>query len=221
MSQFWNQLKDRVQARGAQANSTIGIIGGADGPTAVFVSTKPDSWLGTLLGLLPWGTGIISAGLLLGWCHKDKKRLLLPMILLPLAAPLGRSRLLFKQRQCGRRPGICRRSPCPVPCCAQRRPTRSAPGCGSARPRWYGLWRCCSAAAHPELHPCAAPYNKSRSIPAKRLWKHSGYFLKKRLITTNRCNGFNGAAHPLLREQALGRPVCFCVRDTMNINLCL
>ena len=65
MSQFWNQLKDRVQARGAQANSTIGIIGGADGPTAVFVSTKPDSWLGTLLGLLPWGTGIISAGLLL------------------------------------------------------------------------------------------------------------------------------------------------------------
>lgn len=55
MSQFWNQLKDRVQARGAQANSTIGIIGGADGPTAVFVSTKPDSWLGTLLGLLPWG----------------------------------------------------------------------------------------------------------------------------------------------------------------------
>ena len=73
MSQFWNQLKDRVQARGAQANSTIGIIGGADGPTAVFVSTKPDSWLGTLLGLLPWGTGIISAGLLLGWCHKDKK----------------------------------------------------------------------------------------------------------------------------------------------------
>lgn len=65
MSQFWNQLKDRVQAREAQANSTIGIIGGADGPTAVFVSTKPDSWLGTLLGLLPWGTGIISAGLLL------------------------------------------------------------------------------------------------------------------------------------------------------------
>ena len=65
MSQFWNQLKDRVQARGAQANSTIGIIGGADGPTAVFVSTKPDSWLGTLLGFLPWGTGIISAGLLL------------------------------------------------------------------------------------------------------------------------------------------------------------
>ena len=63
MNQFWNQLKDRVQARGAQANSTIGIIGGADGPTAVFVSTKPDSLLGALLGLLPWGTGIISAGL--------------------------------------------------------------------------------------------------------------------------------------------------------------
>ena len=89
MSQFWNQLKDRVQVRGAQANSTIGIIGGADGPTAVFVSTKPDSWLGTLLGLLPWGTGIISAGLLLGWCHKDKKRLLLPMILSTVGCAVG------------------------------------------------------------------------------------------------------------------------------------
>lgn len=89
MSQFWNQLKDRVQARGAQANSTIGVIGGADGPTAVFVSTKPDSLLGTLLGLLPWGTGIISAGLLLGWCHKDKKRLLLPMILSAVGCAVG------------------------------------------------------------------------------------------------------------------------------------
>ena len=89
VSQFWNQLKDRVQARGAQAKSTIGIIGGADGPTAVFVSTKPDSWLGTLLWLLPWGTGIISAGLLLGWCHKDKKRLLLPMILSAVGCAVG------------------------------------------------------------------------------------------------------------------------------------
>lgn len=89
MNQFWNQLKDRVQARGAQANSTIGIIGGADGPTAVFVSTKPDSLLGALLGLLPWGTGIISAGLLLGWCHKDKKRLLLPMILSAVGCAVG------------------------------------------------------------------------------------------------------------------------------------
>ena len=58
-------------------------------PTAVFVSTKPDSWLGTLLGLLPWGTGIISAGLLLGWCHKDKKRLLLPTILSTVGCAVG------------------------------------------------------------------------------------------------------------------------------------
>ena len=168
MSQFWNQLKDRAQARGAQANSTIGIIGGADGPTAVFVSTKPDSWLGTLLGLLPWGTGIISAGLLLGWCHKDKKRLLLPMILSTVGCAVGAEQAAVQAAAVWQ-----------VPCCAQRRPTRSAPGCGSARPRWYGLWRCCSAAAHPERHPCAAPYNKSRSIPAKRLWKHSGYFFEK------------------------------------------
>ena len=61
-----------------------------------------------------------------------------------------------------------------------------------------------AAAAHPELHPCAAPYNKSRSIPAKRLWKHSGYFLKKRLVTTNICNGFNGAAHPLCGNKPWG-----------------
>ena len=45
--------------------------------------------LGTLLGLLPWGTGIISAGLLLGWCHKDKKRLLLPMILSTVGCAVG------------------------------------------------------------------------------------------------------------------------------------
>lgn len=40
-------------------------------------------------GSLPWGTGIISAGLLLGWCHKDKKRLLLPMILSTVGCAVG------------------------------------------------------------------------------------------------------------------------------------
>jgi len=50
---------------------------------------QPDSWLGTLLGFLPWGTGIVSAGLLLGWCHKDKKRLLLPMILSTVGCAVG------------------------------------------------------------------------------------------------------------------------------------
>ena len=175
MSQFWNQLKDRVQARGAQANSTIGIIGGADGPTAVFVSTKPDSLLGALLGLLPWGTGIISAGLLLGWCHKDKKRLLLPMILSAVGCAVGAEQAAVQAAAVWQ---AARHMP-EIPMPGAMRPTRSAPGCGSARPRWYGLWRCCSAAAHPELHPCAAPYNKSRSIPAKRLWKHSGYFFEK------------------------------------------
>ena len=192
MSQFWNQLKDRVQAREAQAISTIDIIGGADGPTAVFVSTKPDSWLGTLLGRLPWGTGIISAGLLLGWCHKDKKRLLLPMILSTVGCAVGAEQAAVQAAAVWQ---AARHMPeIPMPGAM----LRTAPGCGSARPRWYGLWRCCSAAAHPELHPCAAPYNKSRSIPAKRLWKHSGYFLEKKLVTTNRCNDFTeGGSSPL------------------------
>lgn len=44
-------------------------------------------------------------------------------------------------------------------------------------------------------------------------------FLKKMLVTTNRRNGFNEGGSSPLREQALGRPVCFFVRDTMNINL--
>lgn len=89
MNQLWNRLKDCVRARKEHGSRTIGVIGGADGPTAVFVTTKPDSWLGTLLGLLPWGTGIISAGLLLGWCHKEKKRLLLPMILSAIGCAVG------------------------------------------------------------------------------------------------------------------------------------
>ena len=33
--------------------------------------------------------GIISAGLLLGWCHKDKKRLLLPTILSTVGCAVG------------------------------------------------------------------------------------------------------------------------------------
>lgn len=89
MKQLWNRVKDCVQAKKEYGSSTIGIIGGADGPTAVFVSTKPDSWLGTLWGLLPWGLGIVSAGLLTVWCHKDKKRLLLPTILSAVGCAAG------------------------------------------------------------------------------------------------------------------------------------
>ena len=89
MNQLWKQLKVSRQARKEHGSSTIGVIGGADGPTAVFVTTKPDGWLGTLLGLMPWGTGIISAGLLLGWCRKEKKRLLLPTILSAIGCAVG------------------------------------------------------------------------------------------------------------------------------------
>lgn len=89
MKQLWNRVKDCVQARKEYGSSTIGVIGGADGPTAVFVSTKPDDWLGTLWGLLPWGLGVVSAGLLAVWCHKDKKRLLLPTILSAVGCAAG------------------------------------------------------------------------------------------------------------------------------------
>lgn len=179
MSQFWNQLKDRVQARGAQANSTIGIIGGADGPTAVFVSTKPDSWLGTLLGLLPWGTGIISAGLLLGWCHKDKKRLLLPMILSTVGCAVGAEQAAVQAAAVWQAAKHMPEIPMPGAMLRTAAANAFSTGCGSARPRWYGLWRCCSAAAHPELHPCAAPYNKSREYTRKTLVETLRLFFEK------------------------------------------
>ena len=34
--------------------------------------------------------------------------------------------------------------------------------------------------------------------------------MKKRLITTNRCNGFNGAAHPLCGNKPWGGLFVFC-----------
>lgn len=39
--------------------ATIGIIGGADGPTSVFVAASAGSWWGTLFKLLLLGTGIL------------------------------------------------------------------------------------------------------------------------------------------------------------------
>lgn len=61
----------------------IGVIGGADGPTAVFVTEGGAG----LAGCLPYILALFSGFLLLGWCRGGKKRLALPIALciLPLA----------------------------------------------------------------------------------------------------------------------------------------
>lgn len=57
--------------------STVGIIGGADGPTTVFV-TGPDGWQTGLWGHL---AGLAGLFLLLGWCRGHKRRLWAPILL--------------------------------------------------------------------------------------------------------------------------------------------
>lgn len=54
-------------------SNAIGVIGGADGPTAVFVT---GGYRFTLVSLLPWLQGCVAGFLLLGWCRNgDKRRL--------------------------------------------------------------------------------------------------------------------------------------------------
>ena len=63
---------------------SVGVIGGADGPTAVFVTAAPTvSMLAE-----PWlFLAALCGFLLLGWCRADRKRLWLPILLsgVPLA----------------------------------------------------------------------------------------------------------------------------------------
>ena len=56
--------------------SSIGIIGGADGPTAIFVTGR-FGWS----GVLPWAVGFLALFLLAGWCRKARRRLWLPLLL--------------------------------------------------------------------------------------------------------------------------------------------
>ena len=56
--------------------SSIGIIGGADGPTAIFVTGR-FGWS----GVLPWAVGFLALFLLAGWCRKARGRLWLPLLL--------------------------------------------------------------------------------------------------------------------------------------------
>ena len=56
--------------------SSIGIIGGADGPTAIFVTAR-FGWS----DVLPWAVGFLALFLLAGWCRKSRGRLWLPLLL--------------------------------------------------------------------------------------------------------------------------------------------
>ena len=56
--------------------SSIGIIGGADGPTAIFVTAR-FVWS----DVLPWAVGFLALFLLAGWCRKSRGRLWLPLLL--------------------------------------------------------------------------------------------------------------------------------------------
>lgn len=86
MDHVLSQMKDSVQEKITQTSSTIGIIGGADGPTAIFVTTPHG--LGTLLGLLPWGLAAVSACLLWMW-RRDKKKLRWPLALSAAGCAVG------------------------------------------------------------------------------------------------------------------------------------
>lgn len=63
-------------------SNSIGIIGGADGPTAVFV-TSSFGFMPPALRILPWLLGCLSGFLLLGWCRRGDyvRRVLLPQAL--------------------------------------------------------------------------------------------------------------------------------------------
>ena len=68
----------------ASPGGTLGIIGGADGPTVIFVTGA-----GTVGGSVgPWlSLAALCGFLLLGWCRADRRRLWLPILLsgVPLA----------------------------------------------------------------------------------------------------------------------------------------
>ena len=61
---------------------SVGVIGGADGPTAIFITQSAGIWFGPWLAL-----AALCGFLLLGWCRADRRRLWLPILLsgVPLA----------------------------------------------------------------------------------------------------------------------------------------
>lgn len=53
---------------GNQDEASVGIIGGADGPTAIFVAGKP-SWLGIILGIV---IGLLVVAMIIHHIKKKK-----------------------------------------------------------------------------------------------------------------------------------------------------
>ncbi|MGN0974979.1 MAG: sodium ion-translocating decarboxylase subunit beta [Gemmiger sp.] len=56
--------------------ASVGIIGGADGPTAIYVAGKPDAGMVAA----PWIAGFVGLFLLLGWCRESRRRLWVPAV---------------------------------------------------------------------------------------------------------------------------------------------
>lgn len=74
-----SDLPGRVFRLFTADSATIGIIGGADGPTAIFVTSK---WPGLVTDGVPLLSACLAGFLLLGWCRRGGKgRLWLPILL--------------------------------------------------------------------------------------------------------------------------------------------
>ena len=62
----------------ASEAATIGVIGGADGPTAIFTTTAATT---PLWECLPLVLGLVCLFLMLGWCCADRRRCWVPVLL--------------------------------------------------------------------------------------------------------------------------------------------
>lgn len=70
--------------------ASVGVIGGADGPTAIFVATGTSA-----RGWLPWLVALIGVYLMLGWCRGGRRRLWVPILLCGVMVLLWTGELLM------------------------------------------------------------------------------------------------------------------------------
>lgn len=79
--------------------SSIGVIGGADGPTAIFVSTEASSGLWEVL---PWLLGCAAGFLAAGWCRRGSgKRYAVPFVVCLLGIVLQLFMVFVLQQMLG------------------------------------------------------------------------------------------------------------------------